>query len=238
MCWRSTEKPSGIPCALRCIGKIAGVKRRRWRRFLAIFATGFVASLVSLWLINLTLLNSAEGRIFLNAETTPVRRVALVLGTSPRAQGQKNLYFERRMNAAARLYRLGRVDKLLVSGDNSTPYYDEPTAMKAALEQRGIPPSSIVLDYAGFRTLDSVIRAHRVFGVTECTIVTDDFHLPRALYIARHEGLDAIGYQTEPLPSSVSPRTHIREIGSRALAWFDIVIIHRKPKFLGAPERV
>lgn len=214
------------------------MKRRRARRWAIAFGLGLVAGSVSVAAINSAVVNSAQGRVFRNVDDVPTRRVALVLGTSPRVEGRKNLYFERRMEAAEQLYRRGKVDRILVSGDNSTPYYDEPTAMRKALVERGLPPSAIVLDYAGFRTLDSILRAHRVFGLREFTIITDDFHLPRALYIAEHEGVNAIGFQTRPLPVSVSPRTHVREIGSRALAWFDLVILHRKPKFLGNPEKV
>jgi len=142
------------------------------------------------------------------------------------------------MDAAATLYKAGRVRKLLVSGDNGTPYYDEPTAMRDALVSRGVPEKDIVLDYAGFRTLDSVVRAHKVFGVDQCTIVTDDFHLPRALYIARNVHLDAIGYQTEPLSRSVSPWTYVRETGARSLVWIDLHVLNRQPKFLGPRQQI
>lgn len=191
------------------------------------------------WATNRSVLRSADGRIYTSAEQTPAQAVALVLGTSPKVKsGRKNLFFERRMNAAASLYKSGKTKKILVSGDNGSPYYDEPTAMQKALVERGIPKEDIALDYAGFRTLDSVIRAHKVFGVQRCVIVTDDFHLPRALFVAEEEGIDAIGFQTEPLPRSISPQTYLREVAARSMVWVDIQILNRQPKLLGPKEPI
>lgn len=142
------------------------------------------------------------------------------------------------MNAAAAIYMAGKTKKILVSGDNGTPFYDEPTAMREALVKRGIPKEDIALDYAGFRTLDSVIRAHKVFGVDKCVIVTDDFHLPRALFAAEEEGIDAVGFQTDPLPMSVSPQTYLREVAARSMMWVDVQVLNRQPKFLGPKESI
>ena len=185
---------------------------------------------------NRAVVSSAEGRIFTDVDDIPAEPVALVLGTSPTYKGRKNLFFERRMDAAAELYHAGKTKKLLVSGDNSRASYDEPTAMQQALIARGVPEKDIIRDYAGFHTLDSIVRARKVFGVTKCTIVTDDFHLARSLYIAEHEGLDSIGFQTQPLPTSLSPSTHLREIACRSLVWIDLYILNRQPKFLGPKE--
>jgi SanA protein len=213
-------------------------KKRRWKRvgwlLVGIIAT---ASLFG-FSTNRAILGSSEGRIHTDLASVPEEPVGLVLGTSPRIAGRKNLFFERRMDAAAELYRAGKVHKLLVSGDNGTRYYDEPTAMRDALLERGVPAKDVVLDYAGFRTLDSVVRARLVFGVTRCTIVTDDFHLPRALYIAQERGLEAVGYQTRPLDRRFSPWTFVREVGARALVWIDLHIVDRQPKFSGPPEPI
>ncbi|MBX7135193.1 MAG: YdcF family protein [Fimbriimonadaceae bacterium] len=207
-------------------------KRRRILRWLA--GVSFVA-LAGLITVNQVVLSSTAGRIYTSTDLVPSRPVALVLGTSPTVAGRKNLFFERRMDAAAKLYRSGKVKAILVSGDNGSVYYDEPGAMQKALVQRGVPTSAITQDHAGFRTLDSVLRAKRVFGVKAVTLVTDDFHLPRALFIARHEGLDAVGFQTKPLPPSVSPKTYVREVGSRALMFVDLYVLKREPKFGGPP---
>jgi SanA protein len=202
----------------------------------AVWAIVATPPLVALffWATNSAVLASAEGRVYTSPGLVPSRPVALVLGTSPVFKGSKNPFFEGRMDAAAELYRSKKVAKLLVSGDNGTRYYDEPTAMKEALISRGVPQADIVLDYAGFHTLDSVVRAHRVFGVDRCVIVTDDFHLPRALYIAHNEGIDAVGYQTAPVPRALASRVHVREVSSRTLAWIELNVTHRQPKFLGS----
>ena len=149
-----------------------------------LLALGAVLTAVGGYAINWMIMRQAAGRIFGDAATAPENDVALVLGTAPTAgEGRwKNPFFESRMDAAATLFRAGKVRHLLVSGDNGRREYDEPTAMQSALPARGIPESAITLDYAGFRTLDSVVRARAVFGQTKLTIVTDDFHLPRALF--------------------------------------------------------
>lgn len=203
----------------------------KWTLFLS------VAGGLFLWGTNHAVLSSAKGKIFSDVSAMPGEDVALVLGTSPKVKsGNKNLYFEHRMDAAAALYQAKKVKKILVSGDNGKAYYDEPTAMMKALVSRGIPEKDIVRDYAGFHTLDSIVRAHRVFGVKRCTIVTDDFHLPRALYIAEHEGLECVGFQTKPLPKTYSSGP--REIASRALMWIDLHILNKQPKFLGPKESI
>jgi len=187
---------------------------------------------------NRSVLNNAEGKIYTSANDVPNEPVALVLGTAPIFHGAVNPFFTRRMSAAAELYRAGKVKKILVSGDNGTVAYDEPTAMRDSLMKLGVPEKDIVLDYAGFRTLDSVVRAQKVFRVNQCTIVTDDFHLPRALYLAHETGIDAVGFQTAPLPRSVSPWTYVREVGARTLTWVDVHVINRQPRFLGRSEPI
>jgi SanA protein len=193
---------------------------------------------VSVALANRAVVSSARGSIFLEAASVPKHRVALVLGTAPTvAGGRRNVYFEARLNAAAKLYKAGRVEKILASGDNSTEFYDEPTAMKEGLVARGIPSEDVALDFAGFRTLDSIVRAKQVFGLSDLVIITDDFHLPRALYIAKHLGMDAVGFQTKSMPVSVSPKTWVREAGSRTLMFVDL-IVGRQPRFLGPKESI
>jgi SanA protein len=213
-------------------------KARRWKWIGGIaFALAAGAALFG-FATNRTVLHSAEGKVFTDPATIPAQQVGLVLGTSPTFKGMPNLFFVRRMDAAAELYHAGKVQKLLVSGDNGSVNYDEPTAMRNALVARGVPAEDIVRDYAGFRTLDSVVRAREIFGVSRCTIITDDFHLPRALYIAEVKNVEAVGFQTEPLPRQASPRTYVRELGARALIWIDLHVVNRQPKFLGRPEPI
>lgn len=190
------------------------------------------------YITNREVLDNADGKIYSSTKIVPTEPVALVLGTAPYINGFKNPFFWQRIDAAASLYRAGKIATILVSGDNGTKAYDEPTAMRDALVAKGVPLSSVVLDFAGFRTLDSIVRAHEIFGVTKCTIVTDDFHLPRALYIASERGLDAIGYQSEPVDRHYSTWTYTREIGARSLTWLDMHLTNRQPRFLGRKEPI
>lgn len=166
----------------------------------------------------------------------PRSATGLVLGTSPRSHGaEANPFFEGRMDAAARLYHEGVLARLLLSGDNRRADYNEPGAMREALLSRGIPSSAITLDYAGFRTLDSVIRAQKVFHTENTLIITDDFHLPRALFIAAEIGLPAVGFASAHVPLRRSLRTRLREILSRTRACLDVYVWETQPRFLGAP---
>jgi SanA protein len=164
----------------------------------------------------------------------PARKVALVLGCSPRlGNGSTNWFFNNRMDAAAQLFQSGKIEYLLVSGDNRFRTYDEPTEMKKALIARGVPAAKIICDYAGITTLDSVVRAKAVFGQESATIVSQRFHNERAIYLARAFGIDAIGYNAPDVPLTSAPRTYLREILSRQRAWLDANFLRRKPRHLG-----
>ncbi|MEP6810047.1 MAG: ElyC/SanA/YdcF family protein, partial [Chthoniobacterales bacterium] len=143
-----------------------------------------------------------------------------------------------RMDAAAALYREGKIRHLILSGDNRIVAYDEPKDMRAALLARGVPDSVLTLDDAGFRTLDSMARARAVFDLRKVTIITDDFHAARALVLARHFGLDPIAFTSAPVPLKWSLKTRVREVLARVLTILDITILQTKPHFLGNPEPV
>jgi SanA protein len=167
----------------------------------------------------------------------PAVQVGLVLGCSPRtADGRANLYFQRRIAAAAALFRAGKVQYLLVSGDNSRPDYDEPSAMLGALVALGVPAERIVPDYAGFRTLDSVLRAHSVFGLSELIVVSQRFHNERAIYLARARGIRAYGYDAADVGGAAGLRTQLREVFSRLAAVLDVELLHTAPRFPGPRE--
>jgi SanA protein len=182
---------------------------------------------------NAWLLLHSRDRIFSATRRLPENDIGLVLGTSPRLGKEQNRFFEGRMDAAAKLYHSGKVRHLLLSGDNGTRGYDEPTAMKKALLSRGVPESALHLDYAGFRTLDSMARAKVVFGVSEVTVITDDFHLARSLFLADSFGLKAVGYSPAPVPLSYSTKTRARETIARMASLLDVYVLHRQPKFYG-----
>ncbi|MEM7599791.1 MAG: ElyC/SanA/YdcF family protein [Verrucomicrobiota bacterium] len=171
--------------------------------------------------------------------TLPQARVALVLGCNPRvAGGRLNLYFVRRIEAAAAVYHSGRCDYLLVSGDHGTAHYNEPEEMKRALIAKGVPAERIVADYAGFRTLDSVVRAKQVFGQSRIIVVSQAFHNQRAIYIARSRGLEAFGFNANDVNFRGGIRTHIREKIARVKTLFDMRVANTAPRFLGPMEPI
>lgn len=179
------------------------------------------------------MISATAAHLFADATLIPARDVALVLGTGPRVGRFQNPFFEARMDAAAKLWRAGKVRHLLLSGDNGRRDYDEPTAMRDALIGRGVAATALTLDYAGFRTLDSMERARQVFSLRQVIIVTDGWHQPRALFLARAAGLDAVGFSSSDVPWSMSVRTRVREWLSRVKALADIYVLHTRPKFLG-----
>ena len=191
-----------------------------------------IATAASVWVIH----RAANGRVYTDTATLPVNDVGLVLGTSPRtARGERNLHFDNRMAAAALLYRAGKVHHLLLSGDNGTRGYDEPADMKAALLALGVPAEALTLDDAGFRTLDSVVRARAVLGQTRLTVITDRFHAYRAFFLARHQGVDAIAFPSRDVDVSASLKSRVRECGADLKACLDLWVFHTRPRFLGEP---
>ncbi|MBL9130222.1 MAG: YdcF family protein [Verrucomicrobiaceae bacterium] len=176
---------------------------------------------------------NARGRCFDSLKAVPVAHTAVVLGTSSHVGGRANLFFHTRIQAAAALFKAGKVKALIVSGDNSTSEYDEPTAMKDALVKLGVPAAQIVCDYAGFRTLDSVVRAKEVFGQSRVIFVSQHFHNARALYLADAFGIESFGLDARDVPVSKSVKTFLREKLACVKAVLDVHILSTRPKFLG-----
>src|SRR5262249_26882035 len=214
-----------------------------WRNRVLILAAVFgVAAILGAGLCwsDIVCQRAAQGRIFRSVQNVPQYLVALVLGTSKvTPRGTPNLHFNQRIDAAVALYRSGKVTHLLVSGDNHRKGYDEASDMRDALIAAGVPANAITCDYAGFRTLDSVIRAKIVFGLAHCIIVSEEFHCPRALWIARQHGLDAVAFAAPDLTSlRWSVRVKVREAFARAWCGIDLYLLHRGPKFPGPPEPI
>ena len=214
-----------------------------WRRKKAVTALILGAAVAGMGLLcaaDLLCRSAARGRVFHDVASVPANDVGLVLGTSRyTARGSPNLHFQRRIATAAELYRSGKVRHLLVSGDNHTQGYDEPTDMMEALMAAGVPAEAITRDYAGFRTLDSVIRAKEVFGLDRCTIVTENFHCTRALWIARAHQIDAVAMAAPDLELlRWSARVKAREVLARGMCALDLYVLKRQPKFPGPPEPI
>ena len=206
------------------------------RKAIAISALLGLGAVATVGAANWWVLRAARPYLVNHSDPLPPVDVGLVLGTSPVGpSGGKNPFFEGRITTAASLFRIGRVKHLLVSGDNGNKEYDEPSAMRAALIEQGVPAEAITLDYAGFRTLDSMARAKAVFGVQRLTVITDSFHQPRAIFLARAHGLEAFGFPSGHVPFRFSKMTRLREYGARVKACLDIYVLHTQPKFFGEP---
>ena len=177
-----------------------------------------------------------SSRVYDSVESVPQEKVALVLGTSRKlGNGSPNLYFTYRIQAAKELYDAGKVKAFVVSGDNKHASYNEPRDMKNALVALGVPDSIIYLDYAGFRTLDSVVRMKEIFGQSDFIIVSQKFHNERAVFLAQYYGYNAYGYNAEDLQlNRFSIKTVIREKFARVKVFLDLVL-GKGPKFLGEP---
>ncbi|MDQ6809870.1 MAG: YdcF family protein [Verrucomicrobiota bacterium] len=210
--------------------------RRRTVKFLV---TGtLLAGVAAIAAANAWIIRSARGLVFSDLMSAPGNDVALVLGTSEfTPAGATNRFFTGRIEVAARLYDAGKARHFLLSGKH-TESYDEPGAMRDAMIAAGVPETALTLDGAGFRTLDSVARANAVFGLSQFTIVTDDFHAARAVFLAHHFGAAAIAVTSHPMSAGSSKETRMREIAARCRAWLDVYVLRQQPKVLGPGSRM
>ena len=178
----------------------------------------------------------SQGKVYNSIEEVPERKIGLVLGCSKYlSNGRKNLYFQQRIEAAKELYFSDKVKFLLVSGDNSTKYYDEPTTMKKDLIALGVPGNKIYCDYAGLSTLDSVVRTKEVFKENQFIVISQGFHVRRAIYLGLAHDIDLIGYAPQGVSGLGSLKTELRECLARGKALLDVKFLNRQPKFLGEP---
>ena len=190
--------------------------------------------IIGIFLCNVWIVKVTEDRIFTDFEKVPYNDVALVLGTSNRlTDGSSNPFFENRMKAAANLFFEKKISHFIVSGDNRTQYYNEPETMRRALVELGVPDSVITLDYAGLRTLDSVVRSKEIFGQKRITIITQYFHCYRALFICDYYDIEAVAIIANDPEGLFVP---FREYLARAKAVLDLYILKTEPRFLGEKE--
>lgn len=193
----------------------------------------FIFCCIAILLCSYIVTETTQEYLYSKVEHVPKHKVGLVLGTSKILNnGNVNLYYSHRLNAAYKLYEANKVEFILVSGDNSTTNYDEPSAFKNDLITLGVPENKIYLDYAGFRTLDSMVRAKEVFGLTDFIVVSQQFHNERAVFIARAKGIEAIGFNAENVSQRYGFKTNLREKFARVKVFVDF-ILGKKPKFSG-----
>ena len=214
---------------------LLGIAKKRYSKWLLY---GLLATFLVILLCNYWIVKSTASEIYSDITAIPSRKVGLVLGASKNTPRGPNLYFSYRMQAAADLYKNNKVKYLLVSGDNRRADYDEPTDMQQALIELGVPDSCIYLDYAGFRTFDSMVRCKKVFGEDSIIVVSQQFHNQRALFIAAHEGINAIAYNAREVHNSYSFKTRVREYFARVKCVLDLFVFHTKPHFLGEPVQI
>ena len=175
---------------------------------------------------NIWITKAVEDLAYFDTDSIPSSQVGLVLGTSKLSpNGKPNLYFRYRMEAAALLFKKGKVKHLLLSGNNDSRYYNEPLDMQKALLELDIPEQAMTLDYAGYRTYDSIVRSKEVFHSTNITIISQHFHNVRALYIAQGEGIHAVSFAARDVPPNYSYPTLIREYLARPKAIWDLLVV-------------
>lgn len=195
-----------------------------------------LAVLAIIGLCNLIVIQSAKGRIYDDVEKIPYNKVGLVLGTIPKlSNGNDNYYYKCRMQATADLYFAGKISYIIASGDNHIKDYNEPECMLNSLVALGVPDTVIYLDYAGFRTFDSMIRAKKVFMQDSITVISQHWHNQRAIYVARKQGMDIIGFDAkDAIVRKAYIKNHIREMLAKVKAVVD-VYFGKQPHFLGDP---
>ena len=185
-------------------------------------------------LSNLWVVKSTKLQIYNKVAEVPAKKIGLVLGANPKTRyNSSNLYFDYRIDAAWKLYSAGKVKHLLVSGDNHRHGYNEPEEMKVALMKKGVPESAITMDFAGFRTLDSVVRSKEVFQLSTFTVISQQFHNHRALFIARQKGLDVVAFNAKDPFENTSSKTDVREYLARCKAVLDLYVLKKQARFLG-----
>lgn len=220
--------------ALKQRGWLQQIRFSGWplNRVLAYGLTMVGWALVAILACNAWVIGFSKPYTYDHLEWVPQRETALVLGTSPyTSSGSHNLLFDYRMNAAAQLLRCGKVERLLLSGSNPGMNYNEPRWMYDVLREKGVADEVITMDFAGVRTLDSVVRANKVFGLDRYTIVSQRFHNYRAVFLARHKGIRAIAYSWPREDARQPLLTEAREYFSRVKAVLDLFLLHTKPRY-------
>ncbi len=214
------------------------------KRILTILKKLFIAGFAAGFLLICTIAGCymyvekvSEGKTYSSVKEVPKNRVGVVLGTNPisRYSGKRNPYYYYRIDAVAALYKAGKIERVLISGDNRRKSYSEPDMMKADLVKAGIPASHICLDFAGFRTLDTIVRAKKVFGLNEFTIISQKFHNERAICLAEWQDLSVVGFNARDISARKGTKVRIREALARVKLALDM-LTDKQPHFLG--ERI
>lgn len=212
--------------------KLFSVKTLKWVAMVLILAVGVLLG-CNYWVVS-----STKKQLYSNINDIPFNKMGLLLGTNKSWRGTENPYFKYRISAAVALFKAGKIKHIIVSGDNHIAYYDEAKDMKDSLLKQGIPDSCITLDYAGFRTLDSMVRCLEIFGQDSVTVISQSFHNERALFIANYYKMHAIAFNAADPTPAFSLQTDVREYFAKFKAVLDLYVLHTAPHFLGQKEKV
>ncbi|PQJ12413.1 protein SanA [Flavipsychrobacter stenotrophus] len=203
---------------------------KKWRNILIVFLL-LVLALVGI--VNYMVVNDTKDQIYRDVNAIPKNKVGLLLGTAKYMDKAKNIinpYYQYRIDAAVALYMAGKIDYVIVSGDNSTQYYNEPLLMKRDLISKGVPEGRIFFDNAGFRTLDSILRCRDIFGQTKFTVISQAFHNERAIYIANRKNVTTVGFCAADGDAYISE--FIREKMARVKMMIDL-LLNKQAKYYG-----
>lgn len=204
-----------------------------FKKLCKIFLLLLVAGILFIVWANYSIKKNSDPYLFNKTTYIPKTKTALLLGTSKNLNnGAPNAYFYNRIDAAVELYKTGKIQYIIVSGDNSTKDYNEPEDMQLTLMERGIPQDRIFLDFAGFRTLDSVVRAKEIFGQKKLVIISQKFHNERAVFLARQNGMESFGFNAEDVNKYAGFKTNMREYLAKTKVYWDL-IFGVEPKFGG-----
>jgi len=213
--------------------RLKRLRRRLWRLgWTTLIAVGLLTLLANRWVIN-----STDAYVYRNWALLPENDVGLVLGTSPyTGSGKPNPHFYGRIEAAVQLYQIGKIRHIIVSGANPDDTYNEPRQMRRELVKAGIPDNVITMDFAGLRTLDSVARARDVFGLDRVTVITQEYHAYRAVFIGKKINMRIAAYAAPGPGPRFQP--YLREVFARVKAVLDLFVLRTRPKFLGEPQKI
>lgn len=196
--------------------------------------TVFGVSCLLIVYCNNKIISTSKGKTFTNTNLIPYNKAGLLLGTGKYLKNNSiNPYYYYRIVAAAELLKANKIKYLVISGDNSTSNYNEPAMMKQDLILAGIDSTIIYLDFAGFRTFDSMVRLKEIFGQNSVTTISQEFHNQRAIFIAEKEGINCIGFNAKDVPKNVDFKVKTREKLARVKVFIDY-LLQTKPKFLGS----
>ncbi|MBC8111944.1 MAG: YdcF family protein [Verrucomicrobia bacterium] len=207
-------------------------KVKKFRKWFKMIATLLGIFIILVAICNIFIIFSTKSSIYYDIDKIPEKNAGLVLGTSKYVKGGRiNLFFKYRIDAAAQLYHAGKVKHLILSGDNSSKDYNEPALMQKDLIAKGVPAEALTLDFAGLRTFDSMVRCRDVFNQEDIVVISQPFHLERAIFICEHYHIEAVGFAAQEVSFAHASNTYFRESFAKMKMLLDLYVLQTAPKF-------